>query len=99
MSRPIIEYYEKIEQVSQKMLRAAKNSAWDELYAHEENCKILINELRETARNTELTKMQRQKKTAIMLQILKNDAQIRILIEPWLSKVDFSSNTPHACLH
>lgn len=62
MSRPIIEYYEKIEQVSQKMLRAAKNSAWDELYAHEENCKILINELRETARHTELTKMQRQKR-------------------------------------
>lgn len=101
MSRSIIDYYEKIEQASILMLAAAKNSAWDELYAHEKNCKVLINELREQAKMTELSKEQRQQKSKIMLNILRNDAQIRILAEPWLSKVDFSTHRPQpgTCLH
>lgn len=84
-----------------QMLAAAKNSAWDELYAHEKNCKVLINELREQAKIIELSKEQRQQKSEIMQKILRNDAQIRILAEPWLSKVDFSAQaTRHgACLH
>lgn len=101
MSRSIIDYYEKIEHVSQQMLEAAKNSAWDDVYAHEQHCKVLINELREYAKHTELTPLQRQHKTRIMLSILRNDAQIRILAEPWLGKVDFAAHTPQpgACLH
>lgn len=101
MSRSIIDFYQKIEHASTQMLNAAKNSAWDELYEHEQTCKILISELREYAKKHELTAVQRKQKSQIMQNILRNDAQIRLIVEPWLSKVDFSRPAAQqtVCLH
>lgn len=92
MTSSIIDYYKKIEHISEQMLHAAQNSAWDNLFSHEKNCKILISELREHAKDTELSNIQRKEKLKIMQNILRNDAKIRVLLEPWIDKVNFSSS-------
>jgi len=101
MPQSIIDFYKKIEHASTQMLNAAKNNAWEDLYAHETSCKILINELRELSKTNALTPAERKEKSKIMQSILNNDAQIRIIIEPWLSVVDFSQNrsSKNTCVH
>jgi len=66
------------------MLQAAKERNWDEVMRQEGACAVLIEQLRKLAQGAELKPEQRTEKTKIMQRILRNDAQIRDLAEPWL---------------
>jgi flagellar protein FliT len=48
---------------------------------------VLIEQLKMQARTESLDAHKRREKTGIMLRILRNDAQIRTLVEPWLDQV------------
>jgi flagellar protein FliT len=95
----LIDYYKAIEDSSLKMLNAAKLEDWEEVVRFEGACAVLIEQLRETARNVELPPALRPEKTRIMQRILQNDAQIRYLAEPWLAHCEQAFDGEHQFLH
>lgn len=84
MERSLLGYYLAIEESSRKMLDAARAEDWDAVVRYEGSCAVLIEQLRYRARSEQLDATARQEKTFIMQRILRNDAQIRTLAEPWL---------------
>ena len=81
----LLDYYKAIEAASLQMLEAARREDWDGVVRCEGACAVLIEQLRIKARSEELQPEQRREKTRIMQRILRNDAQIRYLAEPWLT--------------
>lgn len=88
MGTTLIDYYRAIEDSSRKMLEAAQTENWDEVVRCEGACAVLIEQLRYKAQDQELPEDQRKEKTLIMQRILRNDAQIRCLAEPWLAQFE-----------
>ncbi len=84
MSQKLIDYYRAIEVASGQMLAAAKSGHWDGVVRLEGTCAVLIEQLRFASATQELPSENRAEKSAIMLRILGNDAQIRYLAEPWM---------------
>ena len=88
MSEMLIDYYKAIENSSLKMLEAAQSKKWDEVVRYEGACAVLIEQLRFKSQEHQLLPEHRKEKTVIMQRILRNDAQIRCLAEPWLTQVE-----------
>ena len=84
----LIDYYKAIEDSSAKMLEAAKLKDWDGVVRYEGTCAVLIEQLRYQSQQQELAPEHRKEKTRIMQRILRNDAQIRILAEPWMAQFE-----------
>ena len=84
----LIDYYKAIEESSEKMLEAAKLKDWDGVVRYEGTCAVLIEQLRYTAQKQELLPEHRKEKARIMQRILRNDALIRTLAEPWLAQFE-----------
>jgi flagellar protein FliT len=100
MSASLIDCYRSIEQSSQRMLDAALVEDWERVAQFEGVCAMLIGRLRERARTDELLPEERREKGRIMCAILRNDAQIRDLAEPWLDEMSTKSNSqPGQYLH
>ena len=90
----LLNYYKAIEAKSAEMLTAAMQQNWDSLMECEQLCAVLIGELRVQSQEMQLTPAQRKEKTRIMQSILRNDAQIRVLAEPWLATLDHMGKLP-----
>ena len=90
----MLDYYKAIEAKSAEMLSAALLQDWDSVVACEKSCSILIDDLRLQSQKCALTAEQRKEKTRIMQSILRNDAQIRVLAEPWLATLDHLGKVP-----
>ena len=88
MNAPLLNYYEAIEQASQDMLQAARDGNWDRVVKLEGACALLISQLKHAAARGALGPEEAQLKSRIMRRILVNDAEIRILAEPWLEDLD-----------
>ena len=88
MSQALIDYYKAIEDSSRKMLEAAQARDWDGVVRYESACAVLIEQLRFKSQEQELLPEHRREKTRIMQRILRNDAQIRTLAEPWLAQFE-----------
>jgi flagellar protein FliT len=88
MPEMLIDYYKAIEDTSRRMLDAARAEDWEEVVRNEGACAVLIEQLRFKARTEELPREHRTEKVRIMQRILRNDAQIRVLAEPWLAQFD-----------
>ena len=88
MPEMLIDYYKAIEDSSAKMLEAAKLKDWDGVVRYEGTCAVLIERLRYEAQAQELLPEHRREKTRIMQRILRNDAEIRCLAEPWLAQFE-----------
>ena len=84
----LIDYYKAIEDSSAKMLEAAKLKDWDGVVRYEGTCAVLIEQLRYQSQQQELAPEHRKEKARIMQRILRNDAQIRILAEPWMAQFE-----------
>lgn len=85
----LLDYYKAIERASRQMLEAAQLENWDEVVKLEGACAVLIEQLRAEARTQHLDPKERAEKQRIMLSILRHDAEIRTLAEPWLADIDF----------
>ena len=85
MQDDLMDYYKAIESSSRQMLDAARREDWDDVVRCEGACAVLIEQLRFLAKSQDLPKDLRSEKSRIMQRILLNDAEIRILAEPWLS--------------
>lgn len=90
----LLDYYKAIEAKSAEMLSAALQQNWDSVVECEKSCAVLIGELRVQSQEVQLTAMQRKEKTRIMQSILRNDAQIRVLAEPWLATLEHMGRLP-----
>lgn len=99
MPETLIDYYKAIEDSSARMLEAARLKDWDEVVRCEGACTVLIEQLRYQAHQQELAPEQRREKTRIMQRILRNDAQIRSLAEPWLAQFDYVQGGQPQVLH
>ncbi|SDM66924.1 flagellar protein FliT [Oryzisolibacter propanilivorax] len=84
----LIDYYKAIEQSSARMLEAARLKDWDEVVRCESACAVLIEQLRFQSGQQELAPEHRKEKARIMQRILRNDAQIRVLAEPWMAQFE-----------
>lgn len=98
MQHQLIDYYKAIERTSEQMLAAAQAENWDQVVRLEGACAVLIAQLRFKSRDAELAPEERKEKAQIMQRILRTDAEIRCLAEPWLSDLaqilDRPSPTP-----
>jgi flagellar protein FliT len=99
MPQMLIDYYKAIEDSSLQMLEAAKSEDWDAVVRCEGACAVLIEQLRYRARSEELDAAARVEKARIMRRILGNDAQIRILAEPWLGHCEARFQQNNGLLH
>ena len=88
MPSPLIDYYRAIETTSSSMLESARLGAWEAVIQSESACAILISQLRHHSQSNELSVEDRLEKRRIMLQILRNDAQIRSMTDPWLDELE-----------
>ena len=84
----LLDYYMAIESASQQMLAAAQTENWDQVVRLESTCAVLIAQLRGKARHNKLSAEERREKLRIMQRILRTDAEIRLLAEPWLSDIE-----------
>ncbi len=81
----LLDYYKAIENTSRQMLEAAHNEDWDQVVRLEGACAVLIAQLRHRSKTRELAPEERREKVQIMQRILRTDAEIRCLAEPWLN--------------
>lgn len=84
----LLDYYQAIESASQQMLAAAQKENWDQVVRLESTCAVLIAQLRGKARTNRLSGEERREKLRIMQRILRTDAEIRLLAEPWLNDIE-----------
>ncbi len=84
----LIDCYKNIEQSSQCMLQAAQVQDWEGVARWEDVCARQIAHLQCRASEESLLAPQRREKTGILLRILRNDAQVRSLMEPWSERLE-----------
>ena len=81
----ILAIYEDISRITRQMLEAARSDDWDQLVDLEKNCSARFAHLFEledgSARDDEF----RRRKGELIRDVLRDDAQIRLLVEPWLA--------------
>ncbi|WP_439517873.1 flagellar protein FliT [Hydrogenophaga sp.] len=98
MEHGLLDYYKAIENTSRQMLEAAQTENWDQVVRLEGACAVLIAQLRHKSRSADLAPDERREKVKIMQRILRTDAEIRCLAEPWLNDLaqifDKSSPAP-----
>ncbi|MDP3254090.1 MAG: flagellar protein FliT [Hydrogenophaga sp.] len=98
MEHGLLDYYKAIENTSRQMLHAAQTENWDQVVRLEGACAVLIAQLRHKSRSADLAPDERKEKVKIMQRILRTDAEIRCLAEPWLNDLaqifDKSSPAP-----
>ena len=88
MAQMLIDYYKAIEDSSQRMLEAARAKDLETVMRYEGVCAVLIEQLRFRSREEDLRPEERSEKARIMQRILRNDAEIRNLTEPWLGHLE-----------
>ena len=88
MEHQLLDYYKAIERTSQQMLEAAQTENWDQVVRLEGACAVLIAQLRHKSKTNELGPEDRKEKNRIMQRILRTDAEIRCLAEPWLGDLE-----------
>ncbi len=88
MEHSLLDYYKAIENASERMLEAARSENWEQIVHLEGTCAVLIAQLRHKSRTLDLEPGERKEKARIMQRILRTDAEIRVLAEPWLSDLE-----------
>jgi flagellar protein FliT len=83
-SDQILAMYEEASRLTHKMLLAARANDWDRLVAYEKVCSVRFERLiSEQPRQPQSAEFQRRK-GALIRAMLDDDAQIRLVVEPWL---------------
>ncbi len=92
--RQIVERYRQMADASQRMLSAARQDNWDQVCAAEKECAHLIKELSGMGDLAPADPALRQQKVELMKRVLADDAEIRLLSQPWLKKLDAMLSSP-----
>lgn len=84
----ILDTYARISAKSADMLEAAKASDWDRLILLEQDCRALIESLKDTDAGAGAGARFMQRKVAFIRKVLADDAEIRKFTEPWMSQLE-----------
>ena len=85
----LLGHYEAINQSSQTMLQAARDSNWDALVAAEHRCAALIKQVQADKEAVDALDAEgRKRKHEIILKVLAADAEIRTLTQPWVRQLE-----------
>lgn len=93
-SSEIIAIYESILTITGRMLKAAQSDDWERLISLEQECRGLTKKLMMSNENKALSSKLRQRKQEIIQQILADDAEIRILTQPWMAQLQNILSNP-----
>lgn len=93
-SSEIIVIYESILAITGQMLKAAQSADWENLIALEQECRGLTRKLMINNANKMLDGETRQRKQKIIQRILADDAEIRILTQPWMAQLQNILSNP-----
>ena len=94
MEMQIVERYTRMADASQRMLCAAREGDWDKVCEVEQECTSLIAELSRMGDLAPTDPELRQQKLGLMKRVLADDAEIRVLSQPWLRKLDALMRSP-----
>ncbi len=86
--RQIVACYERMADASARMLTAARRNDWDAVCAVEEECAALIAELAQMGDLAPTDPVFCRRKSDLIKRVLSDDAEIRMLTQPWLKKLD-----------
>lgn len=90
----IVERYRQMADASHRMLDAARDDDWDRVCAVEQECARLIKDLSKMGDLAPVDPALRQQKLDLMRRVLADDAEIRLLTQPWLRKLDTMLRSP-----
>ena len=94
VERQIVVCYRHMAEASHCMLNAARSGDWDQVCALEETCARLIDELSAIGDLAPVDPDMRRQKLDLMKRVLADDAEIRLLTQPWLKKLDTMLRSP-----
>lgn len=83
----IVNEYETMVGITDRMLDAATSSDWDRLTELEQQCAACVRRLKENESVQPLAGAQRQRKVDAIRRMLDADRQIRDLTTPWMAKL------------
>jgi flagellar protein FliT len=83
----ILAVYEDIAQLTRRMLEAARGGQWDALIELERDCGRRFAHLLSGEPQQPDDADYRNRKAALIRGILDDDAEIRLLVEPWLAQL------------
>ena len=94
MEEQIVERYTRMADASRRMLCAARDDDWDRVCEVEKECTELIAELSTMGDLVPSDPELRQQKLGLMKRVLADDAEIRMLSQPWLRKLEALMRSP-----
>ena len=95
-NQDILSIYEAMLELTGQMLVAAGNSDWDQVVELEQRCSAHVQTLREQEPAAAMQGAGREKKVAILKQLLSDDRQIRDLAMPWMARLSALMNSTSA---
>jgi flagellar protein FliT len=69
------------------MVSAAEKGDWDQVAGMEATCKPIIEQIKSASLDERLSDEQRRQKIQVIKQILRDDARLRELANPWLAQL------------
>lgn len=88
MEEKLLSCYEAIATASGRMLDAARAADWDALVSAESDCTALIGEARDLRQACDCSATGEARRLSALRKVMADDAEIRALMQPWLSKLD-----------
>lgn len=88
IEQKIVEHYTRMAAISERMRLAAHADDWDGVFDAEQECAGVINDLSALGDLSPTDPALRRQKLDLMRRVLADDAEIRLLSQPWLKKLD-----------
>lgn len=82
-----IAQYESLSGMLTTMIRAAEQGDWEQVAGMESSFKPIIDQIRSTTAEERLSDDERRQKIQVIKQILRDDARLRELANPWMTKL------------
>ena len=83
----ILTTYEHIAGLTRQMLAAARGGEWEALVALERDCSALFARLFSSDEDKPRSAEFQHRKARLIRAVLDDDAEIRLLVEPWLKQL------------
>ncbi len=90
----IVDRYQRMADASRRMLDAARQDDWDRVCDVEKECAGLVAELSTMGDLAPSDPTLRRQKVDLMKRVLADDAELRLLSQPWLRKLDALLRSP-----
>lgn len=96
IEQKIVEHYTRMAEISERMRLAAYADDWNGVGDAEKECARVICDLSALGDLAPTDPALRRQKLDLMRRVLADDAEIRLLTQPWLKKLDQLLQTPDA---